>query len=82
MRKFGFVFALFAALALAPPLARAQNADAFAKALHIFTSYNVVPNITYLIANNWEAKLDVYQARDAATPNPTLIYWVWPEGNV
>ena len=75
MRKIGFVTALFAALALAPPLAHAQRADAFAKALHIYDSYRVVPNITYLTANNWEAKLDVYQARDAATPNPTLIYF-------
>jgi len=75
MRKIGFVTALFAALALTPPLAHAQRADAFAKALHIYDSYRVVPNITYLTANNWEAKLDVYQARDAATPNPTLIYF-------
>ena len=26
-------------------------------------------------ALHWEAKLDVYQARDATTPNPTLIYF-------
>ena len=75
MRKIGFVTTLFAVLALAPPLAHAQRADAFAKALHIYDSYRVVPNITYLTSNNWEAKLDVYQARDAATPNPTLIYF-------
>ena len=75
MRKIGFVTTLFAVLALAPPLAHAQRADAFAKALHIYDSYRVVPNVTYLTANNWEAKLDVYQARDAATPNPTLIYF-------
>jgi len=75
MRKIGFVTTLFAVLALAPPLAHAQRADAFAKALHIYDSYRVVPNITYLTANNWEAKLDVYQARDAASPNPTLIYF-------
>ena len=75
MRKIGFVTTLFAVLALAPPLAHAQRADAFAKALHIYDRYRVVPNITYLTANNWEAKLDVYQARDAATPNPTLIYF-------
>ena len=53
MRKIGFVTTLFAALALAPPLAHAQRADAFAKALHIYDSYRVVPNITYLTANNW-----------------------------
>ena len=40
-----------------------------------YGSYRVVPNITYLTANNWEAKFDVYQARDATTPNPTLVYF-------
>jgi acetyl esterase/lipase len=75
MRKLGFVITLFAAFALAPALSHAQSTEAFAKALHIFGSYRVVPNIAYLTANNWEAKLDVYQARDATTPNPTLIYF-------
>src|SRR6202795_3696140 len=73
MRKFGFVITL--AFALVPALAHAQSAEAFAKALHIYDSYRVVPNITYLTANNWDAKLDVYQARDATIPNPTLIYF-------
>ena len=84
MRKLGFVIALFAAFALAPALSHAQSADTFAKALHIFGSYRVMPNITYLTANNWEAKLDVYQARDAATPNPTLVYFHgggWVQGS-
>lgn len=36
-------------------------------------SYRVVPNITYLMANNYEAKLDVYQ-RKAQGPQPTLIH--------
>ena len=75
MRKLGFVIALLAGLALASAFSHAQSPDSFAKALHIFGSYRVVPNITYLIANNWEAKLDVYQARDATTPNPTLVYF-------
>ena len=75
MRKLAFVTASFAAFALAPTLADAQSTEAFTKALHIYDSYRVVPNITYLTANNWEAKLDVYQARDALTPNPTLIYF-------
>ena len=84
MRKLGFVIASFAAFALAPTLSHAQSTDSFAKALHIYGSYRVVPNITYLTANNWEAKLDVYQARDAATPGPTLIYFHgggWVQGS-
>jgi acetyl esterase/lipase len=76
MRKLGFaIITLFAAFALAPALSQAQSTEAFTKALHIYDSYRVVPNITYLTANNWEAKLDVYQARDATIPNPTLIYF-------
>ena len=54
--------------------AQAQVVDAVAKAIHISDNYRIVPNITYLTANNWDAKLDVYQARGAATPNRTLIY--------
>lgn len=37
-------------------------------------AYRTVPNITYLTANNYEAKLDMYQARNQATPQPTVIY--------
>jgi len=36
--------------------------------------YRTVPNVVYLTANNYEAKLDVYQARNQATPQPTVIY--------
>ena len=36
--------------------------------------YMVTPNVTYLKANNWEAKLDVYQRRGATTPQPTLVF--------
>src|SRR4051812_518850 len=36
--------------------------------------YQITPNITYLVANNYEAKLDVYQRRNASGPQPTLIY--------
>jgi acetyl esterase/lipase len=46
--------------------------------------YRVVPNITYLTANNFDAKLDVYSRTDATTPQPTLI-WIhgggWTGGN-
>ena len=46
--------------------------------------YRVVPNVTYLTANNYEAKLDVYARTDVTTPQPTLI-WIhgggWTGGN-
>jgi acetyl esterase/lipase len=77
MRKpiVGLIVALGLALSLASPLVHAQSAGTLARAIHIFGSYRVVPNLTYLTANNWDAKLDVYQSREATTPNPTLIYF-------
>ena len=52
----------------------AQLSDSAAWAANLAGQYRVVPNITYLTANNWEAKLDVYARRDAGGPTPTLIY--------
>src|SRR2546425_7797579 len=50
----------------------------------ITAAYRVTPNITYLIANNFEAKLDVYARSDVTTPQPTMI-WIhgggWTGGN-
>jgi acetyl esterase/lipase len=50
----------------------------------ITTPYRVTPNITYLTANNFEAKLDVYSRSDATPPQPTMI-WIhgggWTGGN-
>jgi acetyl esterase/lipase len=83
MRKLGFAITMLAAFALGPA-ALAQSAEGLTKALHIYDNYRVVPNITYLTANNWDAKLDVYQARDAKDPNPTLIYFHgggWVQGS-
>ena len=34
----------------------------------------MVPGVTYLTANNWEAKLDVYAVRNSTQPTPTVIY--------
>ena len=36
--------------------------------------YNVAANTTYLTANNYEAKLDLYDRRDVQDAQPTLIY--------
>ena len=49
----------------------AQNTD---WTLEFANHYNVVPNITYLTANNYEAKLDLYERRDVQEVQPTLIY--------
>ena len=50
----------------------------------ITATYRITPNITYLTANNFDAKLDVYSRSDATTPQPTMI-WIhgggWTGGN-
>jgi acetyl esterase/lipase len=40
----------------------------------ITNPYRVSPNITYLTASNFDAKLDVYARSDVTTPQPTLIW--------
>jgi acetyl esterase/lipase len=66
------VFALLATIV--PASLFAQATDPIAAAIDISGQYQITPNITYLTANNWDAKLDVYRRRDAAAPNRTLIY--------
>src|SRR5437867_3184698 len=61
-------------LAAWPPVIRAQLSDTAAFAAQLQNQYRIVPNITYLTANNWEAKLDLYLPREVNRPNPTLIY--------
>jgi acetyl esterase/lipase len=43
-------------------------------AVRVLNQYQAVPNVTYLNANNYEAKLDVYRRRDVTGPQPTLIW--------
>jgi len=56
------------------PDARAQLPEAAAFAAQLQNQYRIVPNVTYLTANNWDAKLDLYLPRDVSGPNATLIY--------
>src|SRR5262245_62301491 len=43
-------------------------------AVHAANRYQVFPNLTYLTASNFEAKLDIYKRRDTTGPQPTVIY--------
>ena len=40
-------------------------------ATHAQNEYQVISNVTYLTANGFDAKLDVYRRRDVQTPQPT-----------
>lgn len=52
----------------------AQLSPSATWATHAVNEYQVFPNITYLTASNYEAKLDIYKRRDATSPQPTLIF--------
>jgi acetyl esterase/lipase len=60
------------AIAIAVSPARAQTTSVFASTL--LNEYRVTPNITYLTANNFEAKLDVYVPRNVPVPHPTVMF--------
>jgi acetyl esterase/lipase len=47
---------------------------ALSSAARRLQDYRTVPNVTYLTASNWEAKLDLYVARTSETLRPTLIF--------
>lgn len=63
---FTFIFSASSALA--------QLSPAATWAATTQNRYQISPNITYLVENNYEDKLDVYRRRDIDGPQPTLIY--------
>jgi acetyl esterase/lipase len=67
------------------PSARTHvRAEDIAWALRLAATYNVTAGITYFAAENFEAKLDVYQPAKTATPTPTLMFFHgggWMEGS-
>jgi acetyl esterase/lipase len=54
--------------------AQAQTTGPSTFAAEAQVGYRAIPNITYLTATNYEAKLDLYQARGQAVPQPTVLY--------
>ena len=61
-------------LAAGTQLSFAQLSPSAAWATHAVNEYQVFPNLTYVVASNYEAKLDIYKRRDATGPQPTLIF--------
>jgi acetyl esterase/lipase len=54
-------------------VAAAQDSP-LAWAARLENNYRIVPNVTYLTASNWDAKLDLYVTRTPDKPLPTLIF--------
>lgn len=69
MKRIGCALVVTLVLAAAP--AGAQTAGDWTAT--ISNEYRSVHGITYLTANNWEAKLDVYVPRSAG-PHPTVLH--------
>lgn len=81
MNRLASLALLAAAVASAQPSSSRPEWDA-----HFAGDYMVIPNITYLTANNHQDRLDVYKPRNASAsaPRPTLIYihgGGWVAGN-
>ena len=70
MRTLSVSCLLLAAACAAP----AQLSPSATWAAEAAARYQVFPNVTYLTANNWDAKLDIYKRRDTTGPQPTLIW--------
>lgn len=62
------------ALGIATHPALAQLSPSATWAAHAANEYQVIPNVTYLVATNYESKLDVYQRRGMTAPQPTVVY--------
>ncbi len=67
-------FKLLLTLLFAGARCFAQLSPTATWATHAANEYQITPNVTYLTANNYEAKLDIYQRRDTTGPQPTLIW--------
>jgi acetyl esterase/lipase len=53
--------------------AQAQLSEAAKSAVLISSHYDVLPNITYGVADNYELKLDVYRPTTAKAPTPVVM---------
>jgi acetyl esterase/lipase len=71
IRYLVLVAAFVTSLSTSPAVAQTSTTAAWAAT--VGNEYRVVPNITYLRASNWEAKLDVYTPRGAG-PHPTVLH--------
>jgi acetyl esterase/lipase len=61
-------------LVLASGTAPVAQDSPLAWAVRFENEYRIVPNITYLTASNYDAKLDLYVTRTPEKPLPTLIW--------
>ena len=84
MRRIAAVACLVLGLLITARPGSAQLSPVAAWAAHAANEYQVIPNVTYLTASNFDAKLDVYQRRGMTTPQPTVVFFhggFWAAGS-
>ncbi len=65
---------LLLSLSALAPLLPAHDGPASQWAAMVGNHYRITANITYKVANGYEAKLDVYSVRNSPKPRPTVVY--------
>jgi acetyl esterase/lipase len=85
MRKLSMVVCLGLGMVMASATASVAQVSLSAEwAAHAANQYQIFPNITYLTASNYEAKMDIYARRGVTTPQRTIVYFhggFWAAGN-
>lgn len=69
---------------LLPGIAAAQLSESAAWAAYAPNQYQITPDITYLTAEGYESKLDLYVPRNATAATPVLMYFhggFWVRGS-
>lgn len=74
MQKNVRLFTSIAAFVIGITPVRAQLSSSAAWAATAQNRYQIHANVTYLVENNYEDKLDIYERRDTTGPEPTLMY--------
>ena len=60
---------------LLPVFAYGQLSESARWTIRAGREYRTIPNVTYLTANQWEGKLDLYIPRTESESHPTFIYF-------
>ena len=84
MRKLSMVVCLGLGMVAASAKASIAQVSSAEWAAHAANQYQIFPNITYLTASNYEAKMDIYARRGVTTPQRTIVYFhggFWAAGN-
>jgi len=84
MRKLSTIVCLGLWMVAASAKASIAQVSSAEWAAHAANQYQIFPNITYLTASNYEAKMDIYARRGVTTPQRTIVYFhggFWAAGN-